>query len=157
MALGRWPPLTFLFISVGSIFVSMSAGRDRPVPLGIGIALLVTGLSIALWLATARSGGSPRRGVFRWPLLYVVAFYIVVALAAGLSGTEYAVAGFLAGAVPLTAVALIVATARRKTVETSDGRARDVSAEAANDPFPGIGIDDETPLGDTPEHSKADA
>jgi hypothetical protein len=53
----------------------------------------------------------------------------------------------------MTAVSLLLATVRSKTVSTDSGL-RDRSGDAA-DPEPGIGIDDDTPLGDTSEHSDA--
>jgi hypothetical protein len=67
----------------------------------------------------------------------------------------YGLAGLGAGVIPLTALSLLVATVRMKTVERG-GAARDPTADAGDDPFPGIGMDDATPLGDTSEHSDAD-
>jgi hypothetical protein len=58
----------------------------------------------------------------------------------------------VAGLIPLTAVALLTATVRAKTTRDGDGLG-DRSAESDDDPFPGIGADSATPLGDTPEHS----
>lgn len=57
--------------------------------------------------------------------------------------------------VPLTAVALIVETTRSKTAGPDDAR-RETAADAEDDPFPGMGIDDHTPLGDTSRHSDAE-
>jgi len=54
--------------------------------------------------------------------------------------------------VPLTAVALIVETTRSKTAGPDDAR-RETAADADDDPFPGMGIDDHTPLGDTSRRS----
>jgi hypothetical protein len=50
----------------------------------------------------------------------------------------------------------MVATVRSKTVATGRGGARDVSPAASDDGFPGIGMDRESPLGDTSEHSDAE-
>jgi hypothetical protein len=61
----------------------------------------------------------------------------------------------LASLIPYSAALLLVATARSKTVE-AEGERRDASADADRDPWPGIGADDSTPLGDTPEHSDAE-
>jgi hypothetical protein len=61
----------------------------------------------------------------------------------------------LATARPLTAVALLVATTRSKTVGADDAR-REAAADAEDDPFPGMGMDDHTPLGDTSQHSDAE-
>jgi hypothetical protein len=46
----------------------------------------------------------------------------------------------------------IVATARAKTTPAGG----DASASEHEDPLPGLGADDTTPLGDTPEHSDAE-
>jgi hypothetical protein len=54
----------------------------------------------------------------------------------------------------MAGLGLFIATVRSKTAQ-SGGRLRDRSAEYDEDPYPGIGLDDETPLGDTPEHSDA--
>jgi hypothetical protein len=52
--------------------------------------------------------------------------------------------------IPLTAVAIWIALARSKTV--AEGGARhDRSASDSEDAYPAIGIDDDRPLGDTPE------
>jgi hypothetical protein len=58
----------------------------------------------------------------------------------------YVLAAAAAALIPVTAAALIVATARKKAAADSDHE----------DPFPGIGPDDDTPLGDTSEHSDAE-
>jgi hypothetical protein len=40
--------------------------------------------------------------------------------------------------------------------DTSQGDVRDRSVEEDESPQPGIGLDQDTPMGDTPEHSEAD-
>ena len=82
------------------------------------------------------------------------AFYAIAAVVAATAGAEYAVAAMLASLIPYSAALLLYAMARSKTAEEG-GRLRDASAEDL-DPWPGIGLDDETPLGDTPEHSEAE-
>jgi hypothetical protein len=89
-------------------------------------------------------------------MLGVTAFYVLCAIVAATAGPGYALAALAAGVIPLTALALLVASTRAKTAD-EDGRLQDRSAEAHDDPYPGIGMDDATPLGDTPEHSDADA
>jgi hypothetical protein len=58
----------------------------------------------------------------------------------------------LAALIPFSAVLLLGATTRSKTEQTACG-SRDASGGADRDAWPGIGMDDTTPLGDTPEHS----
>jgi hypothetical protein len=79
-------------------------------------------------------------------------FYLAIGAGAATAGLEYGVAGLVAGTIPLTALALIVATTGQKTVE-EEGRRRDASGDPEEDSVPGIGLDDDTPLGDTPEHA----
>jgi hypothetical protein len=131
-----------------------ASGHGDPVLLvvGAGLALMLFGLS--LYLATRRWGGQPRHPGFYWAMAGLAGYYLVAAIVAATAGLEYAVAALLAGVIPMTALALLVAAIRAKTVE-SDGRLRDASGDAREDPYPGIGMDDETPLGDTPEHSEA--
>jgi hypothetical protein len=50
----------------------------------------------------------------------------------------------------MTGAALWVATTRGKTLRQKD-RPDDASPAAHDDPFPGVGVDDERPLGDSPE------
>jgi hypothetical protein len=64
-------------------------------------------------------------------------------------GAEYAIAALLAGVIPGTAIAVVIATTREKSLE-SDERLHDTAADD-REPFPGIGLDDSTPLDDTPE------
>jgi hypothetical protein len=108
-----------------------------------------------VWLAFGRWGHRPRNSGVAWLVPATVAFYIVCAIAASIAGGAYAVAAIVAGLIPFTAATLITATNRAKTV--GDGESmRDTTPEASDDPFPGIGADDETALGDTPEHSDAE-
>jgi hypothetical protein len=78
----------------------------------------------------------------------------VAAVAGATAGPRYAVAALAAAVIPMAALCLLLALMRSKTDE-SDGRLVDASAEQDDDPFPGIGFDSSTPLGDTPEHSDA--
>jgi hypothetical protein len=151
----RWPPLLWVFMYVASLFILIGgAGDGRPPFLIAGgvVALIVCGMSV--YLATRGAIERPNHRGFDWALAGVALFYIAVAIAASAAGPEYALAGIAAGIIPLTATALLVATARSKTIK-QDGRLRDESADASADPFPGIGIDESTALGDTPQHSDA--
>jgi drug/metabolite transporter (DMT)-like permease len=135
------------------LIVAGSVGRWRPglVIAGLGIAVAVC--AMAAYLALGRRGG-PRPPTVWLGVGGLVLFYVLVAAAAGLAGTEYAIAGLVAGVIPLAALCLLLATMRRKTVEAG-GQLRDASGDADEDPYPGIGFDSTTPLGDTPEHSDA--
>lgn len=82
------------------------------------------------------------------------AFYVLCA-AAAIAGGRYVLAALGAAVIPLTAAALLVATGRSKTVG-SHARRQEVDADADDATFPGIGMDDATPLGDTSEHSDAE-
>ena len=102
------------------------------------------------------------RGV-SWLLPAVAVFYLVTAAAAALSGgkledrygRKHVIAALGVSIIPLTAVALIVASTRSKTAADDDGR-HETSAAGGDDSFPAMGMDDATPLGDTSEHSDAE-
>jgi hypothetical protein len=149
----RWPPLVWPLVSLASLLILMAF--RKPEALALGVTLLMVALGIGLWLALAGHRDRPRPRGYGWWLVGVAAWYLVAAIAGATLSWWYAVAALLAGAIPLTATAVWLATARSKTVGT-DERPADVSPEAHDDPFPGIGMDSETPLGDTPEHSDAE-
>jgi hypothetical protein len=153
----RWPPILWLCIAVGSLLllIGYNGADTNPQALVPGIVLIVGGAAGSVWLAFGRWGHRPRNSGVAWLVPATVAFYIVCAIAASIAGGAYAVAAIVAGLIPFTAATLITATNRAKTV--GDGESmRDTTPEASDDPFPGIGADDETPLGDTPEHSDAE-
>ena len=139
----RWPPVLWLGIFVASLLILRgSGGETRPGFLIAGGILLVADFLIAAYLAL-RPGQGPLTPLMRGAIAGVAALYVAFAAAAALSGGEYAVAAIFAGLIPLTAVCLWVATVRQTT------------AEGEESPYPGIALDEETPLGDTPEHSEA--
>jgi hypothetical protein len=146
-ALNRWPPLVWLLVYVGSVLVLM--GSQRSDFLGVGLALILVALGVAVHLAVRAEPRRPRPTIVAAALGGVAAWYVVAAIAAAPLGPDYALAALLAGAIPMTATALWLATARRMTVE-EDGALRSDPAEE-NGPLPAIGMDDATPLGDTPE------
>jgi hypothetical protein len=82
-------------------------------------------------------------------------WYLINAAAGAIAGAKYVIVAIAAGIIPMTAAALVIATARVKTEGEGD-RHIDQTPEGDSDPFPGVGMDDETPLGDTPEHSDAE-
>ena len=153
----RWPPLIWVLMALGSVLLLVGYnGADISVPaLVVGGLLAAAGAGLAFWLAFGRWGHRPQPAGVSWLVPATIVFYLLCAGAALASGTEYAAAALAAGLFPLTAVTLITATTRAKTVGTGDGM-RETTAAAHDDPFPGVGADDETPLGDTSEHSDAE-
>jgi hypothetical protein len=146
-SLRRFPAVLWLPVYVGSVFVLMGS-HERNL-LIVGLASVLLACCGALYLALRREPGRPRRSRFIAVLGAVAAFYVVAAVLAAPLGAQYAIAALLAGVIPTTAVAIVIATARAKT-EESDGRLQDTSLED-DEPFPGLGLDDATPLGDHPE------
>jgi hypothetical protein len=138
-------------MSFASLLLLMGLGSWDPVALILGIAIAVTVFAASLFVATRRQGDRPAPGL-GWLMGALGAFYAIAAIVAATAGPEYAVAAMLASLIPYSAALLLYATARSKT-EEGDGRRRDAAADDLG-PWPGIGADDETPLGDTPEHSE---
>lgn len=149
-----WPPAVWVLVAVGSLLVlnGYDGAEFKPQALIPGIALIAGALGLACYLAFFRWRDRPApRGVV-WLIPATAVFYVLCAIVALVSGGAYAIAALAAGLIPLTAATLIVATARAKTTPAGE----DASASGHEDPFPGIGADDSTPLGDTPEHSDAE-
>src|SRR4051812_2181090 len=150
--LRRWPPVLWLLVYVGSIFIlNGSNGQWDTLELVLGIGLAGVACALAVYLAVGPWPGRPRP---RWtvPLIAgVFGFYAICALAAAIfAGFAEAIATLLAGIIPMTGAALWVATVRAKT-RRATGHRRDPAAADSDDPFAGIGGDDARPLGDTPE------
>jgi len=153
-----WPPILWIAVSIGSLLILRGAsGEWRPAFAITGIGLLLAALGLALWSALRPRDGEPRHRGLYLALGGIAVWYLALAVPAGLAGTDYFLAGLLGGVIPLTAIALIVATIRRKTTETSDGRYIDTSADDADDSLPGIGMDDATPPGESAELHDVDA
>jgi peptidoglycan/LPS O-acetylase OafA/YrhL len=148
MIVGRWPPIIWLLISIGSLFVLVGAGGDwNPDAFVPGVAALVLGFGAAMYLAYGDRRVRDRGRGLHWLVALAAAFYAACLVATLLAGAGYALAALGAALIPLTAAALILATAGRKAMDHADG----------DDPFPGIGPDDASPLGDTDQHSDAAA
>ncbi len=79
--------------------------------------------------------------VMAWTIGGLAVFTVALAAGAALAGPEYIVPALVAGLVPLTAACLWFAIVRRRTAKGDDG------------PYPGLALDDETEMGDTPAHS----
>jgi peptidoglycan/LPS O-acetylase OafA/YrhL len=155
--MGRWPPIIWLLVSVGSLLVLIGVGGDwNPAAFYAGAGAVVLGLLLALYLAYGRHRDRPRARGLNWLVGGTLAFYLVCVALTALAGGKYVLAAVGAALVPLTAAAVVVATARAKTAGDDDAR-RETSAHAHDDPLPGVGIDDATPLGDTDQHSDATA
>jgi hypothetical protein len=152
--LRRWPPVLWLLVYVGSIFILNGSNGDwDPLQLALGIGLAAIACALAVYLAV---GPWPGHGRPRWAGVLiggVLAFYAICALAAAVfAGPAEAIATLLAGIIPMTGAALWVATARAKTRATASATPRrDPAAADSDDPFAGVGADDSRPLGDTPE------
>jgi hypothetical protein len=146
-----WPPIVFIAVSIGSLFVLRgTSGEWRPGYAIAGIVLLVGALAVGLWLALRPRQGPRHRGLYL-ALAGMVLWYVLLAAAASVAGGEYVIAALLGAIIPVTALALMVATIRRKTAQTSDGRYVDTTADDSDDPLPGIGMDDATPPGESAE------
>jgi hypothetical protein len=120
----------------------------------VGLALLLAGCAIAVHLAARHEPDHPEPRGFVPTLAALASFYLVTALAAGVFlSPGYAVAALLGGAVPMTAVALVFASTRRKTRRGASEREEQLVDTSVDDEsaFPGIGMDERTPLGDTTE------
>jgi hypothetical protein len=139
---------------VASLLILMGLGPWSPAALVSGLVLALIAFGLAMYIATQNWKGPKQSQAVAWAAGLLSGFYVVCAVIALAAGPRYALAALAAAVVPLTALALIVATVGRKT--SRDGEARlDTTADAHDDPFPGIGLDDQTPFGDTPEHSDA--
>src|SRR3954470_21339309 len=150
--LRRWPPVLWLLVYVGSIFIlNGSNGEWDPLQLVLGIGLAAIACALAMYFALGPWPGHARPEWSGALIGGVIAFYLVCALAAAIfADFAAAIATLLAGIIPMTGAALWVATARAKT-RRATGHRRDPAAADSDDPFAGIGADTTRPLGDTPE------
>ncbi|MFL5827151.1 MAG: hypothetical protein ACJ76V_11570 [Thermoleophilaceae bacterium] len=148
----KWPPIVWTVLAIASLYILSGTGKWRHWELIAGGILAAIGLGLAVYVALAPWPGRPRPRFVTWTVAGTAVFYVLMGVLAGQAGPEYAVAGLAAGVFPLAAAALLVATARAKTLDR-DGRLVDASREADRDPYPGIGLDAETPLGDNPDLS----
>jgi hypothetical protein len=145
----RWAPILWLPVYIASELILLGS-HHRWSLLAAGGALALIAFLSSLWLAL-HGDDSPRPRWFFWAIGGVALCYVPPAVAAGSLGVTWAVGALAAAIIPMTAVSLTLAVIRAKTRVTPEG-VRDVSGDAG-DPAPGIGMDDETPLGDTDQHS----
>jgi hypothetical protein len=152
-AVTNWPPIIWPLMTFGSLLILVgSSGRVDPPLVVAGAVLALVVCAVSLYLALKGWPERPRPAIVVWAIAGVVVFYVLVGLAAAAAGLEYGLVGVAAGVIPLSAVALLLATMRSRTAE-SGGRLRDDSGDPDHDRAPGLGMDDQTPLGDTPDHS----
>jgi hypothetical protein len=151
----KWPPLLWPVVSIASLLILMGGTQGGDAGLLVaGIVLSIAAFAVSVWLAFRGYGDRPKHPGLYLAFAGLAGFYVLIAVGAASAGIEYAIASLLAALIPLTALALLLATIRAKTA--GDGEhLLDTTPEADDDPFPGIGMDDKTPLGDTPEHSPA--
>jgi hypothetical protein len=147
----QWPPVLWLPVYIASELILLGSHR-RLALLAAGGALCLIALGSALWLALRPDPEHPRPRWFFGAILGVVLCYVPSAVAAATLGVIWAAGALAASTIPTTAVALLLATVRQKTVATESG-ARDASGDQ-EDPYPGIGLDERSPLGDTSEHAE---
>ena len=146
----RWPAAIWLAMYIASEMILLGS-HHRWGLLVAGGALALGAFGLSLWLSVGGGQDHPRPRWFLWPIIGVALWYMAAAAVAWTVGPEFAAAALAAGVIPMTAVSLLLATARAKTVRTAAGLS-DASG-GPEDPYPGIGLDDATPLGDTAEHS----
>jgi hypothetical protein len=152
--LRRWPPAVWLGVYVGSLFI-INGGQGDPPQLAVGIALALAAFGAGIYLAVGRWPGHPVPRGFYWVFGGVAAIYLIAGAVAALYNPLWGTAAVVAGVVPLTAVALLFATMRSKTVE-KDGRVQDVAAADENDPYPAIGMNDTPQPEEEPPEDQVD-
>jgi hypothetical protein len=136
----RWPPVLWILVYVGSVLILMGS-RGRWGLLIIGGLMVAIACARAVQLALRPGSDAPQVPGAGLAIGFVAAFYFVAAVAAAvILGIAYGIATLLAGLIPATAVAIVLATIRRKTAVEGD-RLRDASAGDHSDPLPGIGAD----------------
>jgi predicted lipid-binding transport protein (Tim44 family) len=135
----RWPPILWIVVSLASVLILMgSSGRWYMV--AAGLVLAFGAYAISAYLALGPWDGRPRPRWFFSAVGGGIALYLALGLIIGVAaGTDFGVAAVAAGLVPLTALNLLLATLRSKTVQSPAGL-RDLSAERHGDPLPGVGM-----------------
>jgi peptidoglycan/LPS O-acetylase OafA/YrhL len=124
-----WPAVLWVFVFTGSELILNGAHGNRDAwQAAVGLALVSLAFVVGVYLAVHRwPNGRPE--IVTWSLGAVALFYVVCAVAAWLfGGVAYGAAALVAGLIPITAVALVLASAKDST-----------------------GLDDATPVGATPE------
>jgi hypothetical protein len=129
----------WIVVSLASVLILMG-GSGRWYMVAAGLALAFGAYAVSAYLALGPWRGRPRPRWFFWAVGGGVALYLAVGgIIAAAAGTSYGVAAVAAGLIPLTALNLLLALLRSKTVESPAG-VRDLSAERHDDPLPGVGM-----------------
>jgi hypothetical protein len=147
-----WPLMSLAFIL---ILMGLSHWQWEEIVLGTLGALGVFGAAAYLSTRGHDQEGRPRPPRMGLAMGGIAAFYLLSAAAAAIADAKYAVLALLAGLIPASAALLLIATMRSKTAAGTT-RPEDEQRATADDGAPGIGMDHETPLGDTTEHSHAE-
>lgn len=153
----RFPPLAWPAMTLAFLFILMglSQWHWEEILLGTLGALGVFGVAAYLSTRGHDEEGRPRPPRMGYAMAGIAVFYLVTAAAGAIADPTYAVIALLVALVPASAALLLLATMRSKTAAGTAGP-RDQSRTASDDAVPGIGMDHETPLGDTTEHSDAE-
>lgn len=149
--LRRWPPAVWLLVSIGSLLLLQAGTGDSAIHWGLavpGVLLATLAFGIACWLALGSWPGHPRPGWYPWAIVGALGAYAVIGIAGAIVDPDLGLAAFLAGIIPVTALALVLATIRGKTIPGEDGL-EDRAVADHTDSTPGMGLDPSTPLGDT--------
>jgi hypothetical protein len=132
----------WIVVSLASVLILMGSAGHWYLT-AAGLVLVIVAYAASAYLALGPWQGRPRPRWFFWAVGGGVAVYLALgAIIWGVAGTSFGVAAVAAGLVPLTALNLLLATMRSKTVHSQDGL-RDLSAERHDDPLPGVGIADD--------------
>ena len=145
----RWPPIIWPVMAFASLLLLMGLGTGEDWALVSGVVLEVAVIVLAARLVLASRRGRPQPSWFPLLLGCLALFYLVSGVAAAVAGTRYLPTVLLAALIPTAAVLLMLATVRGKSAPAGE----DLAAHRHDDPYPGIGADARTPVGDTPEHS----
>jgi hypothetical protein len=148
----RWPPILWPGFIAASLLLLTGIGMGGTWALIPGIVAAVVLLIMAVLAVTHYADARERPPELIAPVGGVLAFYAVCAVVALVAGVEYALMALLVGVFFGVAAALWATMVRGKT---STGTDADHVAAEEEDPFPGIGPDPSTPLGDTNQHSDA--
>jgi hypothetical protein len=147
----RWPPILWPGFIAASLLLLTGIGMGGTWALIPGIVACVVLLAMVVGAVTRYADARDRPPELLAPVGGVLAFYAVCALLALVAGVEYALMALLVGVFFGAAAALWATMVRGKTSKGTDAE----HAAAEEDPFPGIGPDPSTPLGDTNQHSEA--
>jgi hypothetical protein len=135
----RWPIALWLLVYVASIFVLNGGQGGTASQVAVGVVLILAALGLGVYLAIGPWRGHPRPRAFFWTFGGVAAFYLIAGAVAAHYNRTWGIAAVAGGLIPLTAVAILFAAVRTKTVDAGD-RVKDTAAADEDDPYPSIGM-----------------